>query len=324
MPCYNELATTVDESVKRGARVPLGSRAHHRRRRLHRRHRRSSSTLTATSGSGSFHQPRTTARARRLRRGFREATSEFVIIQDADLEYDPRDYEQTAGSAPRRPRRRRVRVTVHSATAPRRPLLLALGRQPVPHAGSPTSSPTSTSPTWRPATRPFRREVLEGDRRSRNRFGVEPEITAKVARGGWRVYEVGISYAGARTTRARRSAGATACGRYYCILRYSPIGERLRHSIARAGELRTRPARRRRRCRDRCHRAHARSVSVRSLHRGRYPVGDNGYFALRARDVFTDHHPLLGTWTSASLSVGGKPRRPGPAPVRHLRSPRLG
>ncbi len=51
---------------------------------------------------------------------------------------------------------------------------------------------------------------------------------------------------------------------------------------------------------------------VRSLHRGWYPVGDNGYFALRARDVFTDHHPLLGTWTSASLSVGENLNNPGP------------
>ena len=43
-----------------------------------------------------------------------------------------------------------------------------------------------------------------------------------------------------------------------------------------------------------------------------YPIGDNAFFALRARDVFTEHHPLLGTWTSASLSVGENLNNPGP------------
>jgi hypothetical protein len=51
---------------------------------------------------------------------------------------------------------------------------------------------------------------------------------------------------------------------------------------------------------------------VRALRRGWYPVGDNAYFSLRARDVLGDHHPLLGTWTSASYSVGEDINNPGP------------
>lgn len=51
---------------------------------------------------------------------------------------------------------------------------------------------------------------------------------------------------------------------------------------------------------------------IRGLRRGWYPIGDNAYFSLRARDVLTDHHPLLGTWTSASLSVGEDMNNPGP------------
>ncbi len=43
-----------------------------------------------------------------------------------------------------------------------------------------------------------------------------------------------------------------------------------------------------------------------------YPVGDNAYFALRSQDVFTEHHPLLGTWTSASLTVGFDFNNPAP------------
>lgn len=51
---------------------------------------------------------------------------------------------------------------------------------------------------------------------------------------------------------------------------------------------------------------------VRALARGWYPLGDNAFFALRARDVGTEHHPWLGTWSSASLSGGDDINNPGP------------
>lgn len=53
-------------------------------------------------------------------------------------------------------------------------------------------------------------------------------------------------------------------------------------------------------------------ATVRAIVGDWYPIGDNGYFALRARDVLTDHHPLLGTWTSASKVVGQDINNPGP------------
>lgn len=53
-------------------------------------------------------------------------------------------------------------------------------------------------------------------------------------------------------------------------------------------------------------------AAVRALRGGWYPIGDNAFFALRARDVLTEHHPLLGTWTSASLTVGTTIHNPGP------------
>ena len=53
-------------------------------------------------------------------------------------------------------------------------------------------------------------------------------------------------------------------------------------------------------------------ATVRAIRDGWYPIGDNAFFALRARDVLTEHHPLLGTWTSASLSVGRNLNNPGP------------
>jgi len=54
------------------------------------------------------------------------------------------------------------------------------------------------------------------------------------------------------------------------------------------------------------------AAAARALNGSWYPIGDNAYFALRARDVLTDHHPLLGTWTSASLTVGTRINNPGP------------
>ena len=53
-------------------------------------------------------------------------------------------------------------------------------------------------------------------------------------------------------------------------------------------------------------------ATLRAVRNGWYPIGDNAFFALRARDVLTEHHPLLGTWTSASLSVGRNLNNPGP------------
>lgn len=54
------------------------------------------------------------------------------------------------------------------------------------------------------------------------------------------------------------------------------------------------------------------TAGVRGALRGWYPIGDNALLALRARDVLTEHHPLLGTWTSASLTVGTPINNPGP------------
>jgi hypothetical protein len=53
-------------------------------------------------------------------------------------------------------------------------------------------------------------------------------------------------------------------------------------------------------------------AAVRAIVRGWYPIGDNAFFSLRARDVLTEHHPLLGTWSSASLTSGTDVNNPGP------------
>lgn len=66
---------------------------------------------------------------------------------------------------------------------------------------------------------------------------------------------------------------------------------------------------------------------IRALHRHWFPIGDDALLYIRVHDVFTSHHPLLGSWTSASLSVGTNMNNPGPiyqdllAPIAHMFSP---
>jgi hypothetical protein len=76
----------------------------------------------------------------------------------------------------------------------------------------------------------FRRDVIQSIAIEENRFGFEPEITAKVARGGWRVYEVGISYSGRTYAEGKKIGWRDGVRATYCIVRYSPVGERLSRS----------------------------------------------------------------------------------------------
>ena len=66
----------------------------------------------------------------------------------------------------------------------------------------------------------FRREVLQGLSIQERGFGVEPELTAKVARGGWSVYEVGISYSGRTYAEGKKIGWKDGFRALWCILKY--------------------------------------------------------------------------------------------------------
>jgi hypothetical protein len=74
----------------------------------------------------------------------------------------------------------------------------------------------------------FRREVISSLVLEENRFGIEPELTARIAAGKWRVYEVGISYAGRTYEQGKKIGWRDAIRAFFCIVAYSPIGTRLR------------------------------------------------------------------------------------------------
>jgi hypothetical protein len=74
----------------------------------------------------------------------------------------------------------------------------------------------------------FRRDVIQSIEIEEDRFGFEPEITAKLARAGLRIYEVGISYSGRTYAEGKKIGWRDGVRALICIVKYSPLGERIR------------------------------------------------------------------------------------------------
>jgi glycosyltransferase involved in cell wall biosynthesis len=219
MPVYNELRTLrsviervlsvpleleilcVDDGSKDGSRDVLADlQKQHRQIRV-------------------FLQPENRGKGAALRRGIAEAVGDFVIIQDADLEYDPSDYPAlleplVQGKADV------VYGSRFLGAAPHRVLYFwhSVGNRALTLLSNCLTNINLTD--METCYKAFRREVLQAIPLEENRFGFEPEITMKVAKRRLRIYEVGISYWGRTYEEGKKINWKDGVWAVWCLLKY--------------------------------------------------------------------------------------------------------
>jgi glycosyltransferase involved in cell wall biosynthesis len=161
-----------------------------------------------------------------LRTAIAVAAGEYVVVQDADLEYDPEEYgvllepleqgvaDVVFGSRFVTGRPHRVLYFWHS-----------LGNRALTLLSNMFTDLNLTD--MESCSKCFRRDVLTSIDLREDRFGIEPELTAKVAGGGWRLYEVGISYRGRTYDEGKKIGWRDGLWAAICVVRYSPVLRRL-------------------------------------------------------------------------------------------------
>ena len=165
-------------------------------------------------------QPYNMGKGKALRTGFAAARGDYVIVQDADLEYDPQDYAKLLG-----PLERGHADAVYGSrfitTQEHRVLYFwhSLGNKLLTLLSNMATDLNLTD--METCYKVFRRELIQSIELEEDRFGFEPEITCKLARVRARVYEVGIAYYGRTYEEGKKIGMRDGFRALWCILKYT-------------------------------------------------------------------------------------------------------
>ena len=166
-----------------------------------------------------FFQEKNKGKGAALRRGFKEADGDVVVVQDADLEYDPNDYKTMLAPV----LQGHADVVYGSRFLGGGPHRVVFFWHYIGNKFLTTLSNMMTDLNFTDMEvcyKMFKKEVLDHIEIREERFGFEPEITAKIARGNWRIYEVPISYYGRNYTEGKKITWKDGFRALWCIIKY--------------------------------------------------------------------------------------------------------
>jgi glycosyltransferase involved in cell wall biosynthesis len=176
--------------------------------------------LEGRAGVNVLYHEKNSGKGAALRTGFSKASGEIVIVQDADLEYDPREYPKLI--APILEGKADVVYGSRFAGGEAHRVLLfwhMVGNKFLTLLSNMFTNLNLTD--METCYKVFRKEVLDRITVKENRFGFEPEVTAKVSRLGVRIYEVGISYSGRGYGEGKKIDWRDGVRALWCIIKYN-------------------------------------------------------------------------------------------------------